>query len=124
MKTIRLMGHAGSDIESGYHKQETIEKTEFNDPLLHSSRILIENKCLSPDDILNLYKTARQTINHVCESAAKRPKLKTAENVMESITAHTFNRKFRLYQVKKIGKLFLERKLRGLGPASAHGKTT
>ena len=24
MKTIRLMGHAGSDIESGYHKQEII----------------------------------------------------------------------------------------------------
>ncbi len=92
MKTIRLMGHAGSDIESGYHKQETIEKTEFNDPLLHSSRILIQNRCLSADDILNLYESARRTINHVCESAAKRPKLKTAENVMESITANTFNR--------------------------------
>ena len=82
MKTIRLMGHAGSDIESGYHKQETIEKTELNDPLLHSSRILIQNKCLSADDILNLYETARKTINHVCESAAKRPKINTAENVM------------------------------------------
>ena len=86
------MGHAGSDIESGYHKQETIEETELNDPLLHSSRILIQNKCLSADDILKLYESARKTINHVCESAAKRPKINTAANVMESITANTFNR--------------------------------
>ena len=56
MKTIRLMGHAGSDIEIGYNSKKNIENNEFNDPLLHSSRILIHNKCLSKDDILNLYE--------------------------------------------------------------------
>ena len=44
MKTIRLMGHAGSDVEIGYKSLKEIEKIESNDPLLHSARILINNK--------------------------------------------------------------------------------
>ena len=50
------MGHAGSDVEIGYRSIFDIESTEFNDPLLHSARILIENKCLSGDDILKIYE--------------------------------------------------------------------
>ena len=34
MKTVRLMGHAGSDIEVGYKSLNEIESTEFNDPCL------------------------------------------------------------------------------------------
>ena len=47
MKTVRLMGHAGSDLEFSYRSLEEIEDTEFNDPLLHSARILIENNIYS-----------------------------------------------------------------------------
>ena len=47
MKTVRLMGHAGSDIELGYKSLDEIEATEAEDPLLHSARIMIENKILS-----------------------------------------------------------------------------
>jgi len=31
MKTVRLLGHAGSDIELGYKSLSDIEKNEFND---------------------------------------------------------------------------------------------
>ena len=85
MNTIRLMGHAGSDIEFGYNSQMDIEKNEFNDPLLHSSRILIHNKCLSKDDILNLYEHARETVNYACDEASCKPKLITAKSIMKSI---------------------------------------
>ena len=88
MKTIRLMGHAGSDIEFGYNSKENIEKNEFNDPLLHTSRILINNKCLSKDDILKLYEYSRKLVNHVCEEASIKPKLKTSKSVMKTITAN------------------------------------
>jgi len=59
------MGHAGSDIEVGYKSLSEIEATEFNDPLLHSARILIENQCLSSDEILKLYESARAQIGRV-----------------------------------------------------------
>ncbi len=91
MKTVRLMGHAGSDIEAGYRSLSDIEATEFNDPLLHSARILIENQCLSADEILNLYESCRTQVIHVFEAATDRPKLETAEGVMESITANQYD---------------------------------
>ena len=37
MKTVRLMGHAGSDIELGYRELQDVEANEFNDCLLYTS---------------------------------------------------------------------------------------
>lgn len=88
MKTVRLMGHAGSDVEVGYISIPDIEAAEFNDPLLHSARILIENQCLSSHDIESIYESARKQINHVFDAATTRPKLETAREVMASITAN------------------------------------
>jgi len=92
MKTVRLMGHAGSDVEMGYRTLSEIEATEFNDPLLHSSRILIENQCLSSEDILALYNSSRDQVNHVFNATIVRPKLETAVDVMKSITANQIKR--------------------------------
>ena len=86
MKTVRLMGHAGSDVESGYQTLKQIEDAEFNDPLLHSARILIENKFLDKESILNIYENTRDQINHVFNYSLNRPKLETAAQVMTSIT--------------------------------------
>ena len=52
MKTVRLLGHAGSDIEVGYKTLNEIETIEFNDPLLHTARIMIDKKLLSKEDII------------------------------------------------------------------------
>ena len=92
MKTVRLMGHAGSDVEMGYRTLSEIQATEFNDPLLHSARILIENQCLSSEDILALYNSSRDQVNHVFNATIVRPKLETAADVMKSITANQIKR--------------------------------
>ena len=52
LKMIRLMGHAGSDIESQYRSQQQIDWTESNDPLLHSARIALEQNFLSQTQII------------------------------------------------------------------------
>ena len=88
MKTVRLMGHAGSDVEIGYQKIKDIENAEFNDPILHSSRILIENKCLSKEEISNLYNNSRDRVSHVFETATVRPTIKDSNEVMRSITSN------------------------------------
>ena len=93
MKTVRLMGHAGSDVEVGYKSLQDIEATEFNDPLLHSARILIENNCLSSEEIVRLYESTRNQISHVFKAATLRPKLESAEKVMESIIGNQTTRK-------------------------------
>ena len=85
MKTVRLLGHAGSDIELGYRSLSDIEKTEFNDPLLHSARILIEKKIISKEEIINLYEHMRNRVDHVFNSVISRPKLNSIKDVMSSI---------------------------------------
>ena len=88
MKTIRLMGHAGSDIEVGYKSLSEIERIESDDPLLHSARIMLEKKCLTPSEILSLYEQIREQISCVFNSAVLRPSLLKPEDVMSAIVAN------------------------------------
>ncbi len=104
MKTIRLMGHAGSDFEIGYKSLKEIEKNEFNDPLLHSSRILIENECLSKDDIISIYENSRKQIDHVFNYATLRPKLRTSLDVMEPLLKKPFKKKSPKHPINKYRK--------------------
>ena len=89
MKTIRLMGHAGSDVELGYQSIKEIEYAEKNDPLLHSSRILIENNCLTNEEILSLYELSRNRVNHIFNTSTLRPTLMSSDEVMSSILLNT-----------------------------------
>ena len=93
MKTVRLMGHAGSDLEFSYRSLEEIEDTEFNDPLLHSARILIENNVLSSEDIISIYESEQIRIHHVFESVTRKPKLQSNTKVMDAIIANEENQK-------------------------------
>ena len=89
MKTVRLLGHAGSDVESSYNSLSDIQKSEFNDPLLHSARILIENGIASGEDLIKIYEDIRQQVAHVAEGARLRPSLETPAEVASTITACT-----------------------------------
>ena len=73
MRTVRLLGHAGSDVESTYRSFEQIEATERQDPLLHSARIAIENGIVSGEELVKLYQSIRDRVDAAGEKAATRP---------------------------------------------------
>lgn len=85
MRTVRILGHAGSDAEFVYRKMSDIEATEFQDPLLHSARILLDNNILSADEIIAIYENIENRIAHVAKHAASKLKLETATDVKRSI---------------------------------------
>jgi len=87
MKTVRLLGHAGSDVELTYHSLSKIEATEFNDPLLHSARIALENGLATADEIVAMYKEIGERIAAIGEYSKTRPKLLKREEVRQTITA-------------------------------------
>ncbi|MBT4760289.1 MAG: MFS transporter [Bdellovibrionaceae bacterium] len=72
---VRLLGHAGSDVESSYRSLEAIEAMEFQDPLLHTARILLEESILTSTDILRIYEDIKNQIDQVALDVIKRPKL-------------------------------------------------
>jgi 2-oxoisovalerate dehydrogenase E1 component len=59
MRTVRLMGHAGADVEASYSALEAIEANEAQDPLLHSARILLQHGGLSREEIVARYEEMR-----------------------------------------------------------------
>ena len=85
VKTIRLLGHAGSDAEFVYRDIEAIEANERQDPLLHSARILLENDIMSKEKIVELYLNTEQRIAQIAEQVNSRPKLNSAQQIMASI---------------------------------------
>lgn len=85
MHTVRLMGHAGSDVEANYREKLEIEETEARDPLLHTSRLLVDNGIMTGEQICALYTDIEARIERIGKQVVTRPKLTSAEDVMASI---------------------------------------
>jgi 2-oxoisovalerate dehydrogenase E1 component len=85
MQTVRLYGHAGSDMQTAYMDKAEVEADEANDPLLHSARLLLENGILDRDSILKIYDETGARCSRVAEQVISRPKLHTAKDVMTSL---------------------------------------
>ena len=89
MQTIRLMGHAGADVELSYAPIAQIEAAEAQDPLLHSARILHEQAGMSGAEIVARYEDMRARVESVAQDALAKPRLLTAAEVMASIEPPT-----------------------------------
>lgn len=85
MRTVRLMGHAGADVEASYAALEEIEANEAQDPLLHSARILMEHCGFTADEIVQRYEDMRGRVARVGAEALAKPRLETATAVMRSV---------------------------------------
>jgi 2-oxoisovalerate dehydrogenase E1 component len=78
---VRLLGHAGSDIEPLYRPLADIEAAEARDPLLTSARLLVEAGLMTPDEILERYESLRNHVAQLAADASRRPKLVSAAEV-------------------------------------------
>ncbi len=85
MRTVRLMGHAGADVEASYSALANIEAAEAQDPLLHTARILHEQAGISGDEIVARYEGMRARVDRVAQDALAKPRLENAADVMASI---------------------------------------
>lgn len=85
MRTVRLLGHAGSDAEFVYRDQACIDENEAQDPLLHTARILIENQIMSSEQVIHLYQQTESTIERIAAVAGQRPRLNNVADIRKSL---------------------------------------
>jgi 2-oxoisovalerate dehydrogenase E1 component len=85
MRCVRLLGHAGSDIESQYNSQQEIEAREGQDPLLHTARIVYEEGWMSLKAIADLYQDNKSLIEAKAVGAISEPRMNSAHEVMSSL---------------------------------------
>jgi len=89
LKTIRMLGHAGSDIETTYHTLEEIAAVEAHDPLLGSARTLLESGVATAPQLLQMYESIRRRVAAVADEVVRRPKLSSAAEVTTPLAPYT-----------------------------------
>ncbi|KAA2252681.1 MFS transporter [Solihabitans fulvus] len=82
LRTVRLMGHAGSDVESAYRSQREIAADQARDPLLRTATLLVRTGFCRPAEVLARYERVRAEVDAVAEDTAGRPGLTSAEQVV------------------------------------------
>ncbi len=86
LKTVRFMGHAGSDAELAYRTRADIERDYARDPLLATAHALVRLG-MSPGEVLADYEALRVEVMSAAASLQDTPRLTTAAAVMEPLTA-------------------------------------
>ena len=85
MKTVRLYGHAGNDMQLSYRSKDEVRAEEERDPLLASAALLIEEGVMTAAEVRAEYDLIEAALGRQVELAIARPKLADAAAVMASI---------------------------------------
>lgn len=89
LRTVRLMAHAGSDVESSYRRADDIVADLRRDPLLGTARLLVDAGVLTPSEVLDRYESTRAEVLALAEEVANAPQLDSAEAVMRPLAPRT-----------------------------------
>jgi len=92
LRVVRLLGHAGSDVELEYRTIQEVEATEARDPLLRSAQLVLGAGLLTPDDVVERYEQARRRVEQAAERAVRRPRLNTAAEVISAVAPYSPDR--------------------------------
>ncbi len=82
LEIVRLLGHAGSDVELSYHSEARIRADEARDPLLATARLLHDAGVASAAELLAEYEAARRMVHTIAGELAGSAGLTDASDVM------------------------------------------
>ncbi|MDN5865351.1 MAG: thiamine pyrophosphate-dependent enzyme [Gammaproteobacteria bacterium] len=85
LRAVRLLGHAGTDIDMEYLGADRVEATEANDPLLFSAETALELGLATPAALLERYEACRERVQEASRRAVRRPRLNTAKQVTATL---------------------------------------
>jgi 2-oxoisovalerate dehydrogenase E1 component len=85
LRTVRLMGHAGSDYEPAYRRPDEITADYDRDPVLCTAKLLISGGHLSPAEVLDRYEAKRSEVIDLAREVSELPQLDSAAAVMKPL---------------------------------------
>jgi 2-oxoisovalerate dehydrogenase E1 component len=88
LPVVRLWGHAGSDIETGYRSNDEIRADEDRDPLLAVARRLVMLGAATPAQLAEVVAAARQEVTTAAEEAAGRAPLASRAEVVRPLAPY------------------------------------
>ncbi|MFJ9364751.1 thiamine pyrophosphate-dependent enzyme [Nocardia sp. NPDC101769] len=81
LRTVRLLGHAGSDVESAYRRPADIAADLRRDPVTATARLLITTGVTTPAAITRRYDEIGDQVAKAAEAAWHEPKLHSAAEI-------------------------------------------
>jgi 2-oxoisovalerate dehydrogenase E1 component len=85
LPTVRLWGHAGSDVETSYRDLREIEADEARDPLLLVARRLLDTGAATPSLLREIINEVRDEVRRAVDRFAGHPPLADREQIMAPI---------------------------------------
>ncbi len=82
LRTVRFMGHAGSDAEVTYRSPAEIRADYARDPILGTARLLVEAGVATGPELAARYAEERRRVRAIALAATKEPQLTSAAEVM------------------------------------------
>jgi 2-oxoisovalerate dehydrogenase E1 component len=82
LDTVRLWGHAGSDVELAYRDLAEVGATEARDPVLRTARQLLATGAATAGELRSIVGSVRERVRAAVPDAVAAPKLATAAAVL------------------------------------------
>ncbi|MCA9729864.1 MAG: MFS transporter, partial [Candidatus Eisenbacteria bacterium] len=90
LKVVRMLGHAGTDVELEYRSVAEVAEAESRDPLLRTARIVLESGLLTAPEILDRYEATRNHVAAVAEQVLSDvERLERPDQVMAPLAPYT-----------------------------------
>jgi 2-oxoisovalerate dehydrogenase E1 component len=86
---VRLLGHAGTDVELAYRDIEEIKASELQDPLLSNTRRAMAGGLATGSQLAALYDEIGARVRRASREAAARAHLESAAAVMAPLAPYT-----------------------------------
>jgi 2-oxoisovalerate dehydrogenase E1 component len=82
LRTVRFLGHAGSDAEVTYRSPAEIRADYARDPILASARLLVEAGVATGSELAERYAREEREVREIALTASREPQLTSAAEVM------------------------------------------
>ena len=86
LRTVRYMGHAGTDVESGYRQAAAIRDDELRDPILGTARLIVSARLRSPDELCAQVLSTRTAVREQARTMTGGPTLTSADAVLAPLS--------------------------------------
>ncbi|MES1187944.1 MAG: thiamine pyrophosphate-dependent enzyme, partial [Myxococcales bacterium] len=86
LSCVRLLGHAGSDVDTTYRSRQELELASERDPVWCAARTFVEAGLLDAEQVLTLDAAAEARVRGEAERAMTRPRLTTRAEVQASLS--------------------------------------
>jgi 2-oxoisovalerate dehydrogenase E1 component len=86
LRTVRFMGHAGTDVESSYRSAAAIRQDHARDPILGTATAMVTNGLATPGELVDRYLSVRAAVRSLALEMIHGATFENAEDVLRTVS--------------------------------------